>query len=672
MMNRAVFSGIWCRIEWSWVALTVLVMIPVLYATPLVGVGMKDMHAVRHLDEGEFTILRAWKDVYPRGPLYAGPFDELHIYPKTFYNLAGILLYPYGYSQGEDFRMVLIVWRAMNVLFGIGAVWMLFVLVRRVFKSDVAAFIAATLFATTPDFLAWTTNVRPNPFEQLLIFATLFFCVLLTEGFSYRYFLLASLTGALAFASKYGGVVFLVLVPGFCLYLIWRRNGERDQLAAVVYRQVQVLRAAFPFLFVAVGTVLVMFVWVFYRSQWDGVSLFLSLSNSAFPPDFVPKVVGKLSHWRLFVNAVPWGLLVGLVIVTAALAALRRWSRWMSADSVRPCVSVYAFLLVMFMIQTAGIYAAIFFITGPAYIVNPSHFVSQVGFMIYYSGLGGSYGDRPLPTLLEALRNTAAEMPAWWLFAPLAAYAVFMQLRDRNLSAVDYDRRLVLWSYVLASIAVFLVTRVVVVRHVLPAIGLLYGFVGYAVVRAIGDSRRWRLSGAFSAALVVLLAGYAGVNVSAAVERWETKWQSGSDIGFAVGDWLKQQYPLNTRILTDHWTFYTPPEFKNVSTTTFAEWKGKSRSEKEDCVRQLIQTFKPEVVIVTRDKTHPKPVELEKLLSADPALRFQRYHLIKSFESQRRGDRLRSVQVYAIGERAVSFREGPNASESSSQRQRRG
>ncbi|MFQ5801484.1 MAG: glycosyltransferase family 39 protein [Candidatus Methylomirabilales bacterium] len=646
-MIQATFAHWWQHRLRSWVPFTLLAMIPLFYAMPLIGLGMEDLHAVRHLDEGEFTILRAWKDVYPNGPLYAGPFDLLHIYPKAFYNLAGVILYPYSYFWGEDFQTILIVWRSMNALFGMGAVLMLFFLVRRVFHSNAAAFLAAGLFAITPDFLTWTANVRPNPFEQMLVFATLLTCVLLCERFSYRLFLLASLTGALAFASKYGGLPFLVLVPVLSVYLIWRRDGDQDQLTSVVRQQTRILQCVFPLLFGVIGVGLVMFAWLFYRQGWDGVALFISLSHSAFPPELVPKVVAKLNRWRLFVGAVPWGFLVFLLVVQASLVIFWRWSKkWMSGTAVRPGIVPYAFLLGVFLIQTAGIYAATFFITGPAYVANPEHFVSQVGFMTYYSGLAGSYGNRPPPGFLESLRGTAAEAPGWWLFLPLVGYAGFVQVRGRDISAVDYDRRIVLWSYVLISITVFLGTRVVVVRHILPTIGLLYGFLGYAVVRKIEDWRTGLPAKAISAALMVLLMGYTGTSLTAALEGWQDKRGKTSDIGFAVGEWLRANYDPRTRILTDHWTFYTPPEFQNVSTTTYAEWKGKSPREKEWWIKDLVVTFNPEIVIVTDDKKHTKLVHLDQVLFAHPALRVRGYRLIKRFDSRRRGDRLANVRIY--------------------------
>ena len=92
-MTQVAFVHQWQHNFKSWVPLVLLAMIPLFYAMPLVGLGLEDLHVVRHLDQGEFTVLMAWKDVYPQGPLYAGPFDLLHIYPKAFYNLAGMYIF---------------------------------------------------------------------------------------------------------------------------------------------------------------------------------------------------------------------------------------------------------------------------------------------------------------------------------------------------------------------------------------------------------------------------------------------------------------------------------------------------------------------------------------------------------------------------------------------------
>ena len=67
-MHRVLAAGaLRCRVtvaySWGrglrpWVLAAVLAVIPVAYAIPLIGLGMENLNAVRHLDEGEFIPLQ--------------------------------------------------------------------------------------------------------------------------------------------------------------------------------------------------------------------------------------------------------------------------------------------------------------------------------------------------------------------------------------------------------------------------------------------------------------------------------------------------------------------------------------------------------------------------------------------------------------------------------------
>jgi hypothetical protein len=627
-------------------ALAGVLLIPLAYAGPLIATGLEDLNAVRHLDSGEFETVDAWVGVYPRGPFYAGPFKIDHIYPKAFYNLAGVFLYPYSAVYGEDFRVVLMVWRGMNALLGAGAVLILFLLVRRVFGSSVVALAAAGLFAVTPEFLNWAANVRPNPLEQALIFATLLACVGLCEGFSHRLFLLASLAGALAFATKYGGMPFLLLIPAISVYAVRRRAAQDGRLAGIVEEQARALRLIVPPIAITGGMALAAYGWIFSRYDFDGVALFTGLTGAAFPPERLDRVAARLAGWRAYLNPVAWGIFGGLLAVELMLAAAWRWARAVPAMSAKSRPWSYAFLFGAFVLQTAAIYLVTFFAAGPAYLVHPEHFVSQVGWMVYYSGFAGSYGG-VTPTVWGALQVTAGEWAGWGLLVPLGLYALYAEAADRSLDSLDRDRRLVLWIYILISSVMFVTSRAGVVRHVLPAIGLLYGVVCYAVGRGLKDRLQAPLlKQAVTAAGFVLLTVYAGVNVAAAFERLEDKLQKPADVGFEVGSWLRGQYDPRTRILTDKWTFYVPPEFANVSTIRSAEGQGKTLGEKERAVRDHVTAFDPDVIILADLKTHAPIVRLGELLRTDPVLQSRGYRLVKRFESRRRGDKFEHIRIY--------------------------
>lgn len=628
------------------VLLAVVMMIPLAYSAPLIGLGLEDINAVRHLDEGEYAILDAWVGVYPQGPFYAGPFKINHIYPKAFYNLAGLFLYPYSALHGEDFRAVLVVWRSLNAVLGAGVVLLLFLLVRQVFGSDLVAVGAAALFAVTPEFLEWVANVRPNPFEQLLIFATLLACVRLCRGFSYGLFLVASLTGALAFATKYGGMPFLLVVPAVALYAAWRGGAGGESFSDVVRGQARVLRWILPAIAVAGALGLAAYVWVFSKYGFDGVSLFTGISAGAFPSERLGRVAARLAGWKAYLDPAAWGILVGLAIVVLLSALAWRAARREYPGGGESCAREKAWLFFAFFLQTAAIYLVTFFFAGPAYLVHPHHFISQVGWMVYYSGFAGSYGGVS-PTISQALQLTANELRGWWLFVPLILYALYVEVKHFPAAADERARRLVLWGYIAVSLFVFVVTRVGVLRHILPVIGLLWGFVMYAVARSLPNfSLRSPARLLAAVSFLVLMCGYWGVNAAAAFERWEDHRQKSSDVGFEAGDWLRSRYDPRTRILTDKWTIYVPPEFTSVTSTIQAEGQGATPVEKARSVRELVVALDPDVILLADLKQHAPVVRLAEMLDSDPALRSRGYRLVQRFDSRRRGDKLENIRIY--------------------------
>ena len=274
-----------------------LVLAPLLYALPLAGQGMDNINMVRHFGHDDHNLYR-FHGQYDQGPLYAPPFDNMNIYPKAFYNLAGVVLYPYTAINGGDFQVVLITWRVLNMLAAAGAVLALFVLARRVFQSDAVALLGALLFAITPVFLTWTSSVRPNPLELLLVFSTLYFCIRLFDGFSYRTFLVAAVLSALTFSTKYGGWLFVGLLPALSIYVIWRSEAIRDNWTDAVKGQVRVFRRVAPLLVMVTAVLGGALAWLLSTHSWDPVELVLDVSSSAFPPDKLERAPEYLERWR--------------------------------------------------------------------------------------------------------------------------------------------------------------------------------------------------------------------------------------------------------------------------------------------------------------------------------------------------------------------------------------
>lgn len=624
------------RRRWIEALVILCMMIPLGYALPLVSGGLNDLHAVRHLDEGEFTIFNAWQDTYAHGPFYAGAFDRLHIYPKAFYNVAGIILYPYTAIAGIDFRLILIVWRLFNALCGAAAVGCLFLLIRRLFRSDVIGCLAAGLFAIVPEFLNWTANVRPNPFEQCLIFLCLYVCVLMCERFTYRRFLIASCLGAVAFAAKYGGWPFLVLVPFTAVCAVRTSSPEQPLLDDILRRHLRQFATVAPVLIILCMITGSATIVLFQGAQWDGATLFLSLSASAFPADLLLKVAAVVTQHRALIQSVICIGITLLWLLAGLLFGIWRWShRWLAGMNAWSTGWKALALFSLLSIQTFGLYCVIFFCLGPAYLAHPSHLFSQVAYLVYYSGLAGSYGGNP-PTLWEGLQITANLFPGWWLFLSLLVWSIWRYVRTMP---IDATTKIALWTvmlYIVVTTIIFFTTRVVVLRHVLPTLAVLNGLIAWSVVHSVRrTSKSW-----ISMCAMVMLLSYVGISATVSFRHWEDKRDRSADIGLHVGQWIRVHYPSSTRIITELWTFYTPPEFSHVTSMSFAEWRGRSVAERTREVEQQLVDFEPELIVIAEDKYHPKTIPVYRLLSEHD------YHVVKEFSSHRRGDRFASVRLF--------------------------
>ncbi|MBI4365765.1 MAG: hypothetical protein HY543_03000, partial [Deltaproteobacteria bacterium] len=621
--------------------LAVVAAIPLAYGLPLVTAGLFDLHAVRHLDEGSFTILSAWKDVYAHGPMYWGSFDPFHIYPKAFYNLAGLVLYPYAMLHGEDYRMTMVVWRAGNILLTAAGCLMLSVLVRRAAQSRAAAVIAAVCFALTPEVLTWAVNVRPNPLEQLATFGALAGCVALTEGFRWRRFLVAAGCGAMAFATKYGGLPFLLFIPLVCVLAVWRHPAQWEKVVAF---QLRVVGRAAPLLAVLCAAAGLAGLLLFARYGYDGAHLYLRLTEHVFPPELLPKVIRRLVEHRALVTDLTWVGCLTLLAASVGLLAVA-WRVRRAAPATLPRRAALPLLALLFGLEVGGMYLVFLFAMGPAYLARPAHFLSEFGFTVYYMALGGSFADMARPGFLGYLRLVAREMPGFWWFLPLftaaMAVAIIQAVRRRR------PALLLLSGYIVCAVVVLVTMADPQLRHVLPAVGVAYGLIGFFGVEVWRMRRRLPVRLACQAVIGVLLCGYLAANIRVAAAQWTERRSVDADIGFAVGAWLRDHVPTTAKILTDQWTFYLPPEYTAAQSTTFTEWKSKAPAEQERFVAELVRAWDPAVVIVTRSARNPRPVALDLIVTTDAGLLDRHYRLIQAFHSRRAADRIEYVGVYA-------------------------
>ena len=620
------------------ILLVVLAAVPLGYGIPVIGLGLEDEGMARHFDDDEWGLYQAWVKAYTEGPLYAPEFDPFLGYPKLFYNTAGVFLYPYSQANGEDVGAVIATFRSLNIIFGVAGIFVLFFLTRYVFRSNWTAFIAAGLLALTPQFLMWTTNSRPNPLEWLLIFASLFVLVRMCERFTFRLVLWAILIGALAFATKYGALPILILVPLVTLYLIRGQRGDQNRFTEIVQEQVSIYRYLLPVLALLMALSAAWLLLSLRSHDWNAVSMSYNWVEPGIQPWRLPRLLEILEAQRLLVNVAVWGGAVGLVLgAVMAMLVQARLRAWASMGIIQPGIPIYATLFVGLVIVSGVMYTVVFLVTGPAFIAHPSHFFTHVGFEFRYITLGSSFGEGGSPSYLAFFKMVGREFhPGWLAFIPILGYAAYVNIKAVNNSPVQRNQRLVLWGFVLLAVAIYLGSKSAPsLRHILPAVAILYALGADVVVREFGHWKQSRAAGVMAVAMAALLTIGIGMNARESYSDWSQLRFKPQDTGIQVGDWLKERYPEDTRLMTDYIRFYVPPYFTQAANTTTAEWDRYRGPDVNQAVIDWIVSFDPQVLVVSHPQQYNNFVNVLPLLESDPVLKSRNYRLVKEFEYQR-------------------------------------
>ena len=213
----------------------ILVLVPITYCVPLIGLGLENPSMIEHFTEEDVMFLE-FHGQYEKGPFFYPGFRHMNVYPKIYYNTAGLFLYPYAYFFGDNDKVILVTWRLISMFSAAISGIILFAISKKLFDSNTIAFIGTLCFLTIPQFLIWSTQVRPNPLEQTLILGTIFMCIKLAEKYSFKRFFIASLLGGLAFSTKYGGWIFIFVIPIVTTYSIAKSSTVLHEWDDVVQR----------------------------------------------------------------------------------------------------------------------------------------------------------------------------------------------------------------------------------------------------------------------------------------------------------------------------------------------------------------------------------------------------------------------------------------------------
>ncbi len=625
-------------------ALASLVSIPIIYGFPLLFVGLNDINMVRHFDHGESEIALGWLEAYRNGPLFSGPVEVYMAYPKFFYNLAGIVLYPLAIFSELDYKTIVITWRIFNMIFSGLALIALFVLARYVLQSTLAAYVSSLLLSITPEFLIWSSNVRPNPLEQLLIFLGLISCLKLLDKPTIKWFTISTILTALAFATKFGSIPLALLIPLMSIYCIWTKRTRKDEFAKLIKTYSTLFTICLP-IAVFLGLLIAILLSVsLVHHDFSSQSLLYSWTSPGVELQQQTRLREILQEWHSLVNLIVWGGLI-IAILSTTLSALFWYKsrQFGSTVTLTPNRSLFTWLIGSIFLITGLTYVSIYFLVSPAHIANPSHFLSHIGFEFRYVALGASHGiGGSPPTISDFFGKVLVQMHwSWLFFIPPIIVALIFSNHAGQYKETTKHAKVVLSLFMVISLGLFLATRYPSIRHILPVFGIGYIYIAGQITPLLN---KWHFNiKLFTATClgICILAG-ATLQIFHSYKNWTDAMNKPNDIGMHVGSWLSENYTVDTKIMTDLWIFYIPPEFQNVKNTQIIEQSlvGKPLAEQIQEIKDAINEYQPEIIITTDSDIHTPNVQLEKIFSTE-------YQLAAVFPSSQSRDQYSRVSIFS-------------------------
>lgn len=145
--------------------------------------------------------------------------------------------------------------RILSAVFGVGMIWLVYQIGRRVFSVRVGL-LSALVVAMCPFLVVWSKNVRGDVQMSVFVLAAFWFSLDVLERGDLKAYLLAGLFTGLATVTKYPAVIVALVV--FAAHLMRRREGRREhlKLGASAASGVIGAFAAAPFLFLRFRQVL--------------------------------------------------------------------------------------------------------------------------------------------------------------------------------------------------------------------------------------------------------------------------------------------------------------------------------------------------------------------------------------------------------------------------------
>ncbi len=349
-----------------------------------------------------------------------------------------------------------------------------------------------------------------------------------------------------------------------------------------------------------------------------------------------------LTGWHSLVQVIVWGgAAASLGLVGVSLLLWREFTRVQTLDQIEPSVKLFTLMTISLYSTTFLIYSLVFFLVSPAFIANPSSFLSHFGFQFRYTALGASYGiGGAEPSIIEFIISlTKALHWGWLVIIPFVIIGLILNHKHQENIPNYKTKQLYIYSFIVISI-ILLFNTYAAIRHIIPVIGLIYALSLIPFLTSINKRKSsWTITanGLLGAGACLVIA----LNIIYSYQDWQDSRDKPLDIGVHVGAWLSQNYAKETKILKDVWYFYIPPVFTDVENTQFIEHTlvGEPKNAKTLAVKQYLDSYNPDIIITTRSDVHTLVVNLEEITP-------ENYDLVATFTSDLRRDLYSKVNIF--------------------------
>jgi hypothetical protein len=533
-----------------------------------------------------------------------------------------------------DQGAVLLVIRLFHFVSGMLALFFLWRFLKHHFPSFWIPTAGVFGLLVSPHFVWGLDSVKEEPFLVLLVILGLEYTLRIIEEPSWKNLILAVFFSTMAFGVKLVG---LFILPGILLslYLVNLVKGE-----LIDRRRVYYILKNLSFIVVSILAFLVVFLLIIIPV---GSKMYLSMKTDNFDLEKFASSFEPSKYMSLFVNTCIVLLIVFCIVIILWFYRKDKFSLAYKRISIIP----------LFVLSFA--------IVGYRWLLDPFGVVISRARWLHQQH-AAPLNLFKVGSITQGLKLLIDNITEWleMLFQSdvlgltgliLIVLYFFIELSSKSwrpqMERIRFFKRLLILSYcVFFMLFVFLFQSRHAPHHliIINILLLILGFEGVRILLSRISNKRVQLVFGFCLSSIIVInfwqRGFETV-------RWRiNKTNQRFDIVFTMGDWFKNNYPYDTKIVADAPThIYIPSEFKNVIFVKPRLFLDLRFRENPQRLKRIIEEAQPKLIFYNEgNRGGSLPPSLPQLL---PEYHFKK---IKEFRGSHYRSRIFSDDIFVVYE----------------------